>query len=556
MIPYTRLVHVERLALALGIVCLLAVTRPAAAQPAEAFAAALVDVAVAARGSIGDEGPMLVAAIDRLAASLEQWDGVIANMERGLAAEIGKAPRPVAARMRATLGSAYLERGRSTDAVRELDLAVALEPQLAVAHTLRGIALDRLNRSREARAAFAAAWQHGPDAVTAYQFLRSGRQAQRQSGSDPAKPLAVLTGAVDRSVQAPQDPVEILGMRVTYEGSEAALYAPSSYAPAFVLIAADRYAEAIAVLRNVAAADPLVTDTATQTPEAKAAIAASRSSTGAALEALAAAVSRYPQSMELRRLLGARRSESGSHADAVALLNGVVRDRPRDERARMALFKALVDAGELVAAAKALQATAAAFPQSWQAQFWLSTVLERLGDGAGAVQALQAAAKITRSPTADRALGRLHHAQLNLEPAVAAYQRGLAALPGDGSAHQELGVVYRDLGRLDDAAAEFAIAALLAPGDRRAFAELGQLYAAAGDDARAVPLLRYALAGNPDLLAARYALSRALLRLGHRDEAARELEVFQQQQRKAMEAERQRFEENSRKIDEVLRREP
>ena len=51
--------------------------------------------------------------------------------------------------MRATLGIAYLERGRSADALREFDLAASLEPSLAIVHTLRVDALERLKRPRE-----------------------------------------------------------------------------------------------------------------------------------------------------------------------------------------------------------------------------------------------------------------------------------------------------------------------------------------------------------------------------------------------------------------------
>jgi tetratricopeptide (TPR) repeat protein len=169
------------------------------------------------------------------------------------------------------------------------------------------------------------------------------------------------------------------------------------------------------------------------------------------------------------------------------------------------------------------------------------------------VRALEAARKIGDTADVNEALGRLYHNQLDLDAAAAAHERSVGARPGASGPHHDLGGVYRDMGRLDDAMVEFAMAALLSPAGPRPFAELGQMYAAAGDDARAVPLLRYALARDANLLAARYALSRALLRLGQRDDAARELETFQEQQRKAMEDERRRFDENSRKIDEVLR---
>jgi hypothetical protein len=55
-------------------------------------------------------------------------------------------------------------------------------------------------------------------------------------------------------------------------------------------------------------------------------------------------------------------------------------------------------------------------------------------------------------------------------------------------------------------------------------------------------------------LEARYALSRALMRLGLTEDARRELQVFEQLQQKAMQDERRRFEENQIRIDETLKR--
>jgi hypothetical protein len=66
-------------------------------------------------------------------------------------------------------------------------------------------------------------------------------------------------------------------------------------------------------------------------------------------------------------------------------------------------------------------------------------------------------------------------------------------------------------------------------------------------------MLRRALALDATLLDARYAASRALLRMGRSDEARQELLVFERLQREAMEAERRRFEDNARAIEEALR---
>ena len=55
---------------------------------------------------------------------LEEWDARVARVESGLRAEITNAPPPVAAQMRATLGTVYLERGRIEDALAQFGAAV------------------------------------------------------------------------------------------------------------------------------------------------------------------------------------------------------------------------------------------------------------------------------------------------------------------------------------------------------------------------------------------------------------------------------------------------
>jgi hypothetical protein len=67
-------------------------------------------------------------------------------------------------------------------------------------------------------------------------------------------------------------------------------------------------------------------------------------------------------------------------------------------------------------------------------------------------------------------------------------------------------------------------------------------------------MLRRAVTRDPGLLDARYALSRALLRLGRTAEAEQELRAFEQAQAKAMEDQRRQFRENQQKIDDALKK--
>jgi tetratricopeptide (TPR) repeat protein len=158
------------------------------------------------------------------------------------------------------------------------------------------------------------------------------------------------------------------------------------------------------------------------------------------------------------------------------------------------------------------------------------------------------------------AIGRIRHNQLDLDGAMAAYTRRVELTPNDAAAHVDLGDIYRAQDRLDEALAEYLIGSLVDPTSVKALVMAAQIHSAAGRDEAGVRLLRRAVALDASHLEARYALSRGLLRLGLAGEARRELEVFEQLQKKAMQDERRRFEENQIRIDETLkageRREP
>jgi Flp pilus assembly protein TadD len=125
--------------------------------------------------------------------------------------------------------------------------------------------------------------------------------------------------------------------------------------------------------------------------------------------------------------------------------------------------------------------------------------------------------------------------------------------PNDRAAHFDLAEVYRAQDRLDEARVEYLVAALIDPANATTFGMLGQVEVAAGHDEQAVVMLRRAVTLNEGLLEARYALSRALLRLGRTEESQQELRAYEAAQAKAMEEQRRQFLENQQKIDEVLK---
>ena len=166
----------------------LACPASARAQAPEAFVQGLVAFITASDGTYGDEGPAVVAAIEEMATGLGRWDSAVAGAESGLSAEIAGAPPSVAARMRAALGTVYLERGRLDAALAQFDTATALDPLFADVHVLKGMALEHANRPLDAAGAYRAAWQRNPSSVTnAYLFLRTAPQTDESPDTVAAR---------------------------------------------------------------------------------------------------------------------------------------------------------------------------------------------------------------------------------------------------------------------------------------------------------------------------------------------------------------------------------
>jgi len=212
--------------------------------------------------------------------------------------------------------------------------------------------------------------------------------------------------------------------------------------------------------------------------------------------------------------------------------------------------------GDPAGARAALDDAARAFPKSGMAHWRLGRLQLALGDEAGALRSFETAVTLpSLGGTAHlyAAIGRIRHNQLDLDGAVSAYSRRVGLASNDAAAHLDLADVYRAQDRLDEALAEYSIASVLDPASVRALASAAQVHSSAGRDDVAVKLLRKAVALDPAHLESRYALSRALLRLGSTEEARRELQVFEQLQQKAMQDERRRFEENQIKIEETLK---
>jgi tetratricopeptide (TPR) repeat protein len=523
----------------------------ARAQAKDAFVNGLTQLINVADGTFGDEGPALASAIDAMSRGLAEWDARIAGVESGFRRDVAGVAPPAAARMLATLGTVYLERGRIDDALAQFAGAIELEPSLAQAHVLRGLAYERSNRPADAAAAYRAAWQSKPDeATTAYLVLRAEPAAS-------AALDALRTAVMRRSESASTSPEGLPVADLLDDASVAVpLFAPAAYGHAFALIHQGKFDEALVALKQAADADPLVIDPGLRLEEAKRGITALREKNlRVAVAELQSALKRSPQSAELHRVFATALAAAKQHAESLSQLREAARLNPRDERSRIAIADVLVASGQPDAARESLRETIRDLPESAEAYWQLGRVEQVLGD-AGAVQSFERAA--TKPLVAGRArlyaiIGQAYHAQFDLDRAVTAYRQRVRIAPNDRDAHFDLGEVYRAQDKLDDALVEYLAAALIDPANARTFGMLGQVEAAAGRDEHAVVMLRRAVTLDSGLLDARYALSRALLRLGRTEEAQAELHAYEQAQAKAMDEQRQQFRDNQQKIDEVLK---
>jgi tetratricopeptide (TPR) repeat protein len=529
---------------------------PAHAQAKDRFVQGLVDF-INASGSRADDGRALTNAVQAMADGLAAWDASVAGVESGLASAIGGAPRPMAAKMRATLATVYLERGRIDAALAQFDLASELDPTLAGIDAIRALALTAAGRATDAAESYRRAWKADPEnPLQAYRVLRSFG-ATRPDLPDLARArntmrTAVLNGSGSGDRQA------FPTLDLLDEASVTApIFALAAYADAFALVRQGGYEQAVTRLRTLVAADPLVTDKALQAPDVRDAIARLKGSdSAAAIVALASAATRHPESAEVHRILGVAYLAASQHQKSLEHFRAAARLNPRDERARLLIADALVGSNELSQARDVAAETVTAFPQSGQARWVLGELHQGFGDQTNALQSYEAAARLSPFVGASHlqtAIGRLHHNQLNFEAAVLAYSRGVTAAPNSVTVHIELCEVFRAQDALDQALSECLVAAVLDPSNARSFAATGQIDATAGRDDEAVAMLRKATALDPDHREAHYALSRAFLRLNRPDEARQELEIFERLQSKAMDDERRRFQDNLRKIEETLK---
>jgi tetratricopeptide (TPR) repeat protein len=248
---------------------------------------------------------------------------------------------------------------------------------------------------------------------------------------------------------------------------------------------------------------------------------------------------------------GFERITRGDYGEAIASLRRAVAISD-DERLGLAEAGRLAQQGRHLEAERALRAIVAARPESAMARWWLARVYENVNKVFEARREYETvvAVALTGRASLHAAIGRLADAEGDFARATAAFEHRLRLTPNDPVAHKDLAWVHLAQDRTAPALAALTTVVALEPRDAEAHAAIGRIRLEAGLPAEAIVALRRALDLSPALYEARYALALALTQTGRRDEAAREMELFErarrestEQRRRTMAAETQRQEE-------------
>lgn len=514
-----------------------------APDPRGDFLNALGQFSLALDGTYGDEGQRLAGALDAMAAALTQWDALIQNRERAMAADIVRADASLAARMHLALGGLYVDRLRVNDALKELTAARASDPARPEVPLFQWLVHSQLtgNEPAATEALKAARAMSQNDPVRTYLLARHLIETnQREPGLELLQQVHAPAGQT-----AATSPFIRLDLVREIPGIEPFL-PPIAYAAGFASIQKGDLPQAIAQLRDALRMDPLMTLKAPgEDPVARAAAAFRDGLVDDARMQLDAAVAQSPDRAEAHRVRGMVNLADGGTTRAVNELRMAIRLNPGDERTRIALANALLENELLDEAEQALTDTIGALPSSGRAHYLLGLTYQRQGKRTDAIRELQAA--LTHKPllganTIHRMIGTLQQDDQDLESAAASFAARVDLVPNDHDAHRDLGRVYFTQGDDVQARAEFEIAVLVDPADVDALTALGQLHLREGRLAEAVDVSRRALEADAGHREARYVHATSLIRLGNVDEGNVEMAVFQRLQVEDSEARARTFE--------------
>jgi tetratricopeptide (TPR) repeat protein len=498
-------------------------------------------------GVHGDEGARLTALVADISTALERWDAAIADAERGLRAQLAGADEQTSLQVHTVLASMYLDRGRFADALRELEEDLRIDPGRAAFHRLKGLALQALNRPRDAADAFRAAWLLAPDdPQNAYRLLV--QRSELTTAAEAARAIETLAAFETLLVRGERTGGEkpFISVRpIEDEAAGAIAFAPAPYAGAFALLLEGRLEAGIAALREAVAADPLVADPALRLDPARRGIAGLRAAAGdvdAVIRHFETALTLAPASAQLHRVLGIAYGIAGNVAQGLHHLREAVWLQPRDERSWLALAGALDDLGEWNQAAEVLRKGVTALPDAGELRWQLSVVSgKRQRTDEADLQLVATADRLVVLAGKGDLLGRvasLAQAHLDYERALALLEQRIALAPNNAGGHMALGRAYLDNGREQEAYAELVVALWLDPANAETLAALGRLHLGADRYPPAVEALTRAVALAPTSAESVHALGEALTRAGRVDEGRRRVEEAERLRLQVVETQR------------------
>ncbi|HEY1306345.1 MAG TPA: tetratricopeptide repeat protein [Vicinamibacterales bacterium] len=534
--------NAPRLIVSLVLVAL-AIPSTAAAQR-DSFLAAFVQFYQTMRGAYGDEGPQLVAQLERMTTALAAWDRGIRDAESELRPRLKDADVQTALEVHTILASLYLERGRFDEAVREFEADITIDRTRAAFHRYKGIIYQATARPADAADAFRATWLLEPaDPQNIYRLLvyRSDSTTAPQIEQALAS-FAQIEAELTRLERRAPSPFRTT-QAIDDDAGGGMGFVPPAYARGFSLLQRGEYEQGLSALRAAVAADPLVADAASRAEPMAQGIAALRQGmVDTAIDRLEIAAARTGDSSEVHRVLGTAYGIRGDIAKSVQHFRDAVRLNPRDERSWLALAGTLEDTGELVEAVTALRAAIAVLPDSGALRSRLASVRRQVTDELD-VGLFSIADRLVMFAGKGELLGQvaaMAQAHLEYDRAVKLLELRVALTPNNAAAHKALGRAYVDQSREEIGYAELVMALLLDPRDAETLTSLGRLHLAAGRALPAVAALERALALDARNSQALNALGNALIRTGRTAEGRQRLEESVRWQAQDLEDQRSR----------------
>jgi tetratricopeptide (TPR) repeat protein len=489
--------------------------------------------------------------LDRMVSSLSAWDAVIRDAEQDAGARAGTAPASARARAHAALAQLYIERGRYLDAVRELDAAIQIDAGSGPLHVLRGLVLETVGRPGdgvEAVGAWRRAWQiDRQDPVSAY--LLSSHQTNPAADDLTPQTLQLLAVLNRRFTSVPPDRHIDLFPQIALVPDAAAVtpvFSPARYAEGFTLVEKGKYQEAIASFRRAVGGDPLVVDAPARLERLRPAISRLRDGDAeGAIPLLESAVAAAPLSSEAHRILAAAYGDVGNDAMSIRHFETAAGLAPEDERASLALGRALADARQVGRAEQVFMRVAQRLPQSTEVHSALADLYEGSDRGRDALHELEIAATFTvisGKGALYLRLADLEHRHLQYDRVIDPLTRRARLDPNNARAHADLGLAYTRVGRTSDALVELVVASLIGPDNAEPLTAIGQIHFDAGRYVDAATVLARAIAVSPAMVQARYLLGHALDRQGRLDQSREQLAEYDKLRAAANDSFRHAFE--------------